>query len=116
MATSLLVKLPGRMPGLLGRSQNFRLVCQQPANLNQLSCRPLSSTFTSDFYKNRILSKEKGRFTTDFRIWDPNPVNVHLTFRFGPEISGCGVNVRFLHSTGFSGEKASSKIEETVNR
>ena len=116
MATSFLVRLPGRLPGPLGRPHNFRLV-GQPVNLNPVSCRGLSSAFTCDNYKHRFLLKEKGRFSADYRIGHhPNPINVHLNFQFGPEISGCGVNLRFLHSTGSSKEKASSKIEETVNR
>ncbi len=119
------VRLPVRV--IVGRSHYLRRSAgslhHHPAVNNGLlhhhhqTSRTLSSAFTSnDLFRNTFSARERGRFTTEFRILDSDPVNVHLNFRFGPEISGCGLNVRFLHSSGSSGEKASSKIEETVNR
>lgn len=106
---SFLLRLPcNRVPGLLGRSRVFRLVGQPPS-------REISSAFSGDlYYRRRFSAKERGRFSPDFRITDPTPININFMFRIVPDISGCCLNVRLLHSTGPSGEK--SKIEETVKR
>jgi hypothetical protein len=101
-------------PALLGRGHVVRLAGQP----SDASARCLSSAFHGGniYSGNRFSVDHRGRFAKEFWIAHPDPTRVHLTFRIGPDISGCGLNARFLHSSGPAGEKASSKIDETVKR
>ena len=107
---SFLLRAPGsRLPAMLVRSQAFRF--------SEQSVRTLSSVTSGDVFGRRNFSvNQRGRYATEFLLARPEPVRVHLSFRIGPEISGCGLHARYLHNSGPTGEKASSKIEETVNR
>jgi hypothetical protein len=72
-----------------------------------------SSVLRQHVRQNRQFS---GCFTSNFSTNAPQSLSVRLRLTIDPRVCGFNVNARYLHTSSALDCKASSKVEETVNR